>query len=180
MDNIPVKSITLSDLTENIPTRVAKSIKQKDLLIKSLKSTIESMTNIILNHSKNIEIINENITDHIKTSIDDNLLDKYFNKLEEYVNIVSDYKEVNVELSSKLNKSLKDSELSNSSYEVLNNSYINYIIKSKNDNKVLIERISNLSKTIDSLKKLHEEKTNNLRTYYIKELNKQTDKINTD
>jgi hypothetical protein len=180
MENIPVKSINLADLTEEIPLRVANSIKQKDLLIKSLKSTIESMTNIILNHSKNIALINENINDRIKTTIDDNVLDKYFNKLEKYVNIVSDYKDINIELSSKLNKSLADSELSNSSYEVLNNSYINSIIKSKNDNKVLIERISNLSKTMDSLKKLHEDKINNLRTYYIKELNKKTDKISND
>ena len=47
------------------------SINQKDVLIKSLKFTIENLTNIIVNSNKNINDINDNINETIKSELDE-------------------------------------------------------------------------------------------------------------
>ena len=95
MENITIKNINLSDLRKkdnptqfielghdkNNTSKLTRLIKQKDVLIKSLKFTIDNLTSIVMNHSKNIQDINDNITENIKSEIDENLLDKYFSKM---------------------------------------------------------------------------------------------------
>ena len=57
MNNTLVKNISLNDLTDNSNSKLKESINQKDVLIKSLKYTIDNLTNIICNNSNKMILI---------------------------------------------------------------------------------------------------------------------------
>ena len=61
------------------------------------------------------------------------------------------------------------SHISNS-YNILNTVYIDNLKKSCDERNMLLERINNLSKTMDSIRELNENKIKNLRSYYLKEI----------
>ena len=86
MTNLPLNSINIDiNSFSNEPcTKLISSIKQKDILIKSLKFTIENLTNIIVNSNKNITQINDNINETIKSELDKTFIDSYFSKIEYY------------------------------------------------------------------------------------------------
>tara|TARA_B100001093_G_scaffold499060_1_gene547909 strand:+ start:2569 stop:3201 length:633 start_codon:yes stop_codon:yes gene_type:complete len=184
MENITIKNINLSDLrkkdspsqfielkhNENNTSKLTKLIKQKDVLIRSLKFTIDNLTSIVMNHSKSIQDINDNITDNIKNEIDENLLDKYFSKMESYITKSNDYEIENAELKLKLYNKEKQFIDINNSFNVLNKVYIDNLKKSNDEKNILLERINNLSKTMDSIRELNENKIKNIRSYYQKEI----------
>lgn len=184
MENITIKNINLSDLRKkdnptqfielghdkNNTSKLTRLIKQKDVLIKSLKFTIDNLTSIVMNHSKNIQDINDNITENIKTEIDENLLDKYFSKMETYIAKANDFELENTNLKLKLCNTEKNFTHISNSYNILNNVYIDNLKKSCDEKNMLLERINNLSKTMDSIRELNENKIKNLRSYYLKEI----------
>ncbi len=184
MENITIKNINLSDLRKkdnptqfielghdkNNTSKLTRLIKQKDVLIKSLKFTIDNLTSIVMNHSKNIQDINDNITENIKTEIDENLLDKYFSKMETYIAKANDFELENANLKLKLYDTEKNFSHISNSYNILNTVYIDNLKKSCDERNMLLERINNLSKTMDSIRELNENKIKNLRSYYLKEI----------
>ena len=184
MENITIKNINLSDLRKkdnptqfielghdkNNTSKLTRLIKQKDVLIKSLKFTIDNLTSIVMNHSKNIQDINDNITENIKTEIDENLLDKYFSKMETYIAKANDFELENANLKLKLYDTEKNFSYISNSYNILNTVYIDNLKKSCDERNMLLERINNLSKTMDSIRELNENKIKNLRSYYLKEI----------
>ena len=184
MENITIKNINLSDLRKkdnptqfielghdkNNTSKLTRLIKQKDVLIKSLKFTIDNLTSIVMNHSKNIQDINDNITENIKTEIDENLLDKYFSKMETYIAKANDFELENTNLKLKLYNTEKNFSHISNSYNILNTVYIDNLKKSCDEKNMLLERINNLSKTMDSIRELNENKIKNLRSYYLKEI----------
>ena len=184
MENITIKNINLSDLRKkdnptqfielghdkNNTSKLTRLIKQKDVLIKSLKFTIDNLTSIVMNHSKNIQDINDNITENIKTEIDENLLDKYFSKMETYIAKANDFELENTNLKLKLYNTEKNFSHISNSYNILNTVYIDNLKKSCDERNMLLERINNLSKTMDSIRELNENKIKNLRSYYLKEI----------
>jgi hypothetical protein len=123
-----------------------------------------------MNHSKNIQDINDNITENIKTEIDENLLDKYFSKMETYIAKANDFELENTNLKLKLYNTEKNFTHISNSYNILNNVYIDNLKKSCDEKNMLLERINNLSKTMDSIRELNENKIKNLRSYYLKEI----------
>ena len=172
MENITIKNINLSDLRKkdnptqfielghdkNNTSKLTRLIKQKDVLIKSLKFTIDNLTSIVMNHSKNIQDINDNITENIKTEIDENLLDKYFSKMETYIAKANDFELENANLKLKLYDTEKNFSHISNSYNILNTVYIDNLKKSCDERNMLLERINNLSKTMDSIRELNENK----------------------
>lgn len=184
MENITIKNINLSDLRKkdnptqfielghdkNNTSKLTRLIKQKDVLIRSLKFTIDNLTSIVMNHSKNIQDINDNITENIKTEIDENLLDKYFSKMETYIAKANDFELENANLKLKLYDTEKNFSHISNSYNILNTVYIDNLKKSCDERNMLLERINNLSKTMDSIRELNENKIKNLRSYYLKEI----------
>ena len=58
----------------------------------------------------------------------------------------------------------------NNSFNVLNKVYIDNLKKSNDEKNILLERINNLSKTMDSIRELNENKIKNIRSYYQKEI----------
>ena len=53
---------------------------------------------------------------------------------------------------------------------MLNKVYIDNLKKSNDEKNILLERINNLSKTMDSIRELNENKIKNIRSYYQKEI----------
>lgn len=176
MTNLPLNSINIDiNSFSNEPcTKLISSIKQKDILIKSLKFTIENLTNIIVNSNKNITQINDNINETIKSELDKTFIDSYFSKIEYYIKKISDLDSEN----SKLNKDVinisEESNISVKSYDILDSAYLDYIKNSNSKITVLNEKIHTLLKTVDSLKDLNDINIKNLRNYYHKELSRIT------
>ena len=172
MDNVSVKTITLEELTLNSNTRLRESIRQKDVLIKSLKGTIDNLTNVICNNSSTMLKVNNALNENIRNEANELFLDKYFLKMEKYIKDIDYLTKRNHELNLKLDELSKDAEISTKSYNVISSTYIDSIKKNKGEKKILYERIANLTKTMDSIKELHDNKMKNLRIYYNRELNK--------
>tara|TARA_B100001540_G_C15690728_1_gene589124 strand:+ start:226 stop:918 length:693 start_codon:yes stop_codon:yes gene_type:complete len=172
MNNTLVKNISLNDLTDNSNSKLKESINQKDVLIKSLKYTIDNLTNIICNNSNKMMQVNQAINNEIYSTIDSTFADQYFQRIEKYLQEINKLNIENTEIKQKFQDLNEDSQYSEKSYNILNSIYLEYIKKSKGEKHVLFERITNLSKTMDSLKELGENKIKNLRSYYQREITK--------
>ena len=172
MNNTPVKNISLNELNRNNNSKLKESINQKDILIKSLKDTIDNLTNVICNNSNKMMQVNKAINNEIYNEIDSTFADQYFQKIEKYLQEINKLSIENTEIKEKFLDLNENSEYSEKSYNILNSVYLEYIKKSKGEKTVLFERITNLSKTMDSLKELGENKIKNLRSYYQREITK--------
>ncbi len=172
MNNTPVKNISLNELNLNNNSKLKESINQKDILIKSLKDTIDNLTNVICNNSNKMMQVNKAINNEIYNEIDSTFADQYFQKIEKYLQEINKLSIENTEIKEKFLDLNENSEYSEKSYNILNSVYLEYIKKSKGEKTVLFERITNLSKTMDSLKELGENKIKNLRSYYQREITK--------
>ena len=82
MNNTPVKNISLNELTLNSNSKLKESINQKDILIKSLKDTIDNLTNVICNNSNKMMQVNQAINNEIYNEIDSTFADQYFQRIE--------------------------------------------------------------------------------------------------
>ena len=176
MANTPVNTINIdiNNLSNKPYTKLMSSINQKDVLIKSLKFTIENLTNIIVNSNKNINDINDNINETIKSELDETFIDKYFSKIENYIKTISKLDIENSKLNKQLNEISTESNISIKSYDILNSAYLDYIKNSCSATKVLNEKIHGLLKTVDSIKDANDVNIKNLRNYYHKELRRVT------
>lgn len=172
MNNTPVKNISLNELNLNSNSKLKESINQKDILIKSLKDTIDNLTNVICNNSNKMMQVNKAINNEIYNEIDSTFADQYFQRIEKYLQEINKLNIENTEIKEKILDLNENSEYSEKSYNILNSVYLEYIKKSKGEKTVLFERITNLSKTMDSLKELGENKIKNLRSYYQREITK--------
>jgi hypothetical protein len=172
MNNTPVKNISLNELTLNSNSKLKESINQKDILIKSLKDTIDNLTNVICNNSNKMMQVNQAINNEIYNEIDSTFADQYFQRIEKYLQEINKLNIENTEIKEKFLYLNENSEYSEKSYNILNSVYLEYIKKSKGEKTVLFERITNLSKTMDSLKELGENRIKILRSYYQQEITK--------
>lgn len=176
MANTPVNSlnIDINNLSNKPYTKLISSIKQKDVLIKSLKFTIDNLTNIIVSSNKNINDINDNINETIKCELDETFIDKYFSKIENYIKKISKLDIENSQLNKYVGEISTESNTAIKSYDILNSAYLDYIKNNNSSIKVLNEKIHGLLKTVDSLKDTNDINIKNLRNYYHKELRKVT------
>ena len=176
MTDIPINSISvdINDLSNKPYTKLMSSIKQKNDLIKSLKFTIDNLTNIIVNNNHNINNINDNINETIKSELNETFIDKYFSKIENYIKTISKLDIENSKLKQQVNDISTESNISIKSYDILNSAYLDYIKNSSSTTKVLNEKIHVLLKTVDSLKDSNDVNIKNLRIYYHKELRRTT------
>ena len=176
MTDIPINSISvdINDLSNKPYTKLMSSIKQKNDLIKSLKFTIDNLTNIIVNNNHNINNINDNINETIKSELNETFIDKYFSKIENYIKTISKLDIENSKLNKQLDEISNESNISIKSYDILNSAYLDYIKNSCSATKVLNEKIHGLLKTVDSIKDTNDVNIKNLRNYYHKELRRVT------
>ena len=176
MTDIPINSISvdINDLSNKPYTKLMSSIKQKNDLKKSLKFTIDNLTNIIVNNNHNINNINDNINETIKSELNETFIDKYFSKIENYIKTISKLDIENSKLKQQVNDISTESNISIKSYDILNSAYLDYIKNSSSTTKVLNEKIHVLLKTVDSLKDSNDVNIKNLRIYYHKELRRTT------
>lgn len=172
MNHISVKNISLENVRNNSSNKLRESIRQKDVLIRSLKSTIDNLTNVICSNSSKMLELNESINKEIKNEVDLTFADQYFRKMENYIKEISELRSENNEIKEQLNIVTIDTVNCEKSYNILNTIYLEYIKKSKGEKEVLFERITNLGKTMDSLKEMNENKVKNLRGYYQREIDK--------
>tara|TARA_Y100000389_G_C17406396_1_gene488310 strand:+ start:212 stop:907 length:696 start_codon:yes stop_codon:yes gene_type:complete len=146
--------------------KINKLIKQKDVLITSLKDTITNLSNIIITNGQNAVKMNEDIS----TNIDKAFLDKHMKKMEDYVKYIRELELENSSTKLKLEHYQSESNKAIFSYNVLNEIYIDLINDMDNDNTVYTKKITNLGNTIDGIKVLHDNQTKSIRSYYCKQL----------
>ena len=172
MNHMSTKNISLEAIRNNSSSKLRDSIKQKDVLIKSLKGTIDNLTNVICNNSNKILELNECINSEIRNEIDSTFADQYFRKMENYIKEINELRIQNNQIKEEFENISINSRDSEKSYNILNSIYLEYIKKTKGEKQVLFERITNLGKTMDSLKEINENKVKNLRSYYQREIDK--------
>ena len=90
MNHISVKNISLENVRNNSSNKLRESIRQKDVLIRSLKSTIDNLTNVICSNSSKMLELNESINKEIKNEVDLTFADQYFRKMENYIKEISE------------------------------------------------------------------------------------------
>ena len=101
MNNTPVKNISLNELTLNSNSKLKESINQKDILIKSLKDTIDNLTNVICNNSNKMMQVNQAINNEIYNEIDSTFADQYFQRIEKYLQEINKLNIENTEIKEK-------------------------------------------------------------------------------
>ena len=131
MNHISVKNISLENVRNNSSNKLRESIRQKDVLIRSLKSTIDNLTNVICSNSSKMLELNESINKEIKNEVDLTFADQYFRKMENYIKEISELRSENNEIKEQLNIVTIDTVNCEKSYNILNTIYLEYIKKSK-------------------------------------------------
>lgn len=156
-------NLELSTLEYN---KINKMIKQKDSLIVSLKDTVTNLSNIIITSGQNLVKVNDSIT----SNIDASFLDKHMEKMESYIKHIHQLELENTHVKRELSYHENESNKVATSYNILNELYIDLINDLNTDKSVYTDKINNLSNTIDSIKLLHDDKTKSIRSYYRKQL----------
>ena len=133
MNHISVKNISLENVRNNSSNKLRESIRQKDVLIRSLKSTIDNLTNVICSNSSKMLELNESINKEIKNEVDLTFADQYFRKMENYIKEISELRSENNEIKEQLNIVTIDTVNCEKSYNILNTVYLEYIKKSKGE-----------------------------------------------
>ncbi len=146
--------------------KMNRVITQKDSLIVSLKDTVTNLSNIIVNNGQNIVKINDSINSNINSTIVNNTADTAEKYIKDLHLLKVEKESLQDQLS--LHKSEYDKMLS--SYNILNEMYIDLINDNNKDKSIYADKIKNLLNTIDGIKILHDDRTKNIHIYYRKQL----------